>query len=40
MQKWQNKEIKGYSVISELEAYNAKSVSKLDKKTTVLRVVI
>ena len=34
------KEIKGYSVISELEAYNAKSVSKLDKKTTVLRVVI
>lgn len=32
--------IEGYNIIEKLEAYNAKSVSKLDTKTTVFRVVI
>ena len=34
------KDVKGYDIINKLEAYNAKSVSKLKNKTTVLRVVI
>jgi len=34
------KNVKGYDIINKLEAYNAKSVSKLKNKTTVLRVVI
>lgn len=32
--------VEGYDIIKELEAYNAKSVSKIKKETTVFRVVI
>jgi uncharacterized phosphosugar-binding protein len=32
-------DVKGYEIIDALEAYNAKSNSKIDKKTTILKIV-